>query len=154
MSSAWRFSFVRDLLKCVKIYHGLYCSSRCMNPLHPSSVCVCEYGAMPFVSVDKWSCTLQTCTFSTQLNGLSQIIKWPFISEGHWRGLSGKPNTERPVWGTLSLTLRPTALWVVVAFECSTWGSHWDEKVLKGSWCFVRWHNWNFISLIIYSYSL
>lgn len=31
--------------------------------------CVCEYRAEPFISYDKWSCTLQTCTFSTQLNG-------------------------------------------------------------------------------------
>lgn len=70
-------------------------------PLYSVCVCVCEYRAEPFVSKG----AVQVELYSTDLHIFhsiewpSQIIKCPFISKGHWQGLSSKTNTERPVWG-------------------------------------------------------
>lgn len=100
-------------------------------PLH----CVCEYRARPIVSGDKWSCTLQTCTFSTQLNGPLRSLNVHSLVRDTG-GYSAANQTQRGLsgglWGALSLTLRPATLWVVVAFKCSHWDDHYhDEKVLK-----------------------
>lgn len=119
------------VLKCVKSYRGHACSvclsgflsSQRMNPLHPSPLCVWIQSQALCV----WRKRGGGGRYSTDLHIFhsiewpSQIIKCPFISKGHWRGIGSKPNTERPVRGALSLTLWPATLWVAVAFKCSTW---------------------------------
>lgn len=59
---------------------------------------VCECRAEPFVSYDKWSCALQTCTFSTQLNGPLRSLNAHSLARDPTRDWA-KANTEGPIWG-------------------------------------------------------